>query len=113
MTNTLADTEATVDYNKELWLKIVLPIRNDREKIYSFEKSHQEIHTLHVTDSVKKQKCDYNVVMSRWCGMASLLSCSSYLGRLPTHSIVALKLFFLTVLELRAPLSSSGLEEAL
>src|SRR6218665_1290812 len=47
------------------------------------------------------------------CGMASLLSCASYLGRFPTHSIVVLKLFFLTVLESGVPLSSSGLEEAL
>ena len=51
-------------------------------------------------------------LMARRCGMASLLSCAFYLGRFPTHSIV-LKLFFLTVLESGAPLSSSGLEEAL
>jgi len=37
----------------------------------------------------------------------------SYLGRFPTHSVIVLKLFFLTVLESGAPLSSSGLEEAL
>ena len=40
-------------------------------------------------------------------------SCASYVGRFRTHSIVVLKLFFLTVLESGAPLSSSGLEEAL
>src|SRR6218665_2083537 len=45
--------------------------------------------------------------------MASLLSCASYLGRFPTHSLIILKLFFLTVLESRAPLSSRGLEAAL
>jgi len=46
-------------------------------------------------------------------GMASLLSCASSLGRFPTHYFVILKLFFLTVLESGAPLSSSELEEAL
>ena len=55
----------------------------------------------------------YYALMARQCGMAFLLSCTSYLGPLPTHSIVVLKLFFLTVLELGAPLSSRGLEEAL
>jgi len=52
-------------------------------------------------------------LMARRCGMASLLSCASYLGRFPKHSIVVLKLFFLTVLESGAPLSSSELEEVL
>jgi len=42
-----------------------------------------------------------------------MMSCASYLGRFPTHSIVVLKLLFLTVLESEAPLSSNGLEEAL
>ena len=51
------------------------------------------------------------VLMARRCGMASLLSCASYLRHFPTHSIIVL--LFLTVLELGAPLSSSGLEEAL
>ena len=45
--------------------------------------------------------------------MASLFSCASYLGCFPTHSIIFLKLFFLTVLESGMPLSSRGLEEAL
>ena len=44
---------------------------------------------------------------------ASLLSCVYYLRHFPTHSTVILKLFFLTMLESGAPLSSSGLEEAL
>ena len=39
--------------------------------------------------------------------------CASNLGRFPTHSIVVLKLFFLTVLESGAPLSSTRPEEAL
>jgi len=52
-------------------------------------------------------------LIARRCGMASLLSCASCLGRFPTHSIVVFKLFFLTVLESGAPLSSSGIEEAL
>ena len=46
-------------------------------------------------------------------GMASLLSCASYLGRFPIHSTVVLKLLFLIGPESGAPLSSSGLEEAL
>src|SRR6218665_3393661 len=45
-------------------------------------------------------------LMARRCGMASLLSCASYLGRFPTQSVVVLKLFFLTVLESGAPPSS-------
>jgi len=53
------------------------------------------------------------VLLARRCGMASLLSCAFYLGRFPTHFIVVLKLFFLTVLESGAPLCSSGLKEAL
>ena len=40
----------------------------------------------------------------RWAMAASLLSCASYLEHFPTHSIVILKLFFLTVLESGAPL---------
>ena len=39
------------------------------------------------------------VLMAPGYGMASLLSCASYLGRFPTHSIIVLKLFFLTVLQ--------------
>jgi len=65
--------------------------------------------------------CDYNysiaIGKSIYCIklMVSLLSSASYLGRFPTHSrpIVVLKLFFKTVLESGAPLSNSGLEEAL
>src|SRR6218665_496006 len=53
------------------------------------------------------------LLMARRFGMASLLSCASYLGRFPRHSIVVLKLFFLTVLESGASLSSRGLEAAL
>jgi len=53
------------------------------------------------------------VLMAPRYRMASLLSCASFLGRFPTHSIIILKLLFLTVLELGAPLSSSGLEEVL
>ena len=45
--------------------------------------------------------------MARLCGMASLLSCASFLGHFRTHSIIVLKLLFLTVLESGAPLSSS------
>ena len=58
--------------------------------------------------------CKYALfaLMTHRCGMAFLLSCASYLRRFPTHSIVVLKLFFLTVLESGAPLSSSGLEDA-
>src|SRR6218665_2033399 len=54
------------------------------------------------------------VLMARQCEIASLLSCSSYNpGLFPTHSIVVLKLFYLTVLVSGAPLRISGLEEAL
>src|SRR6218665_1651080 len=54
------------------------------------------------------------VLMALQCEIASLLSCSSYNpGLFPTHSIVVLKLFYLTVLVSGAPLRISGLEEAL
>src|SRR6218665_3611893 len=48
----------------------------------------------------------------RQYGMASLLRYASYLGHFQTHSLINLKLFFLTVLKSGAPLSRF-LEEVL
>jgi len=82
----------------------------DMKRRYTF--NHSQVTTSNHSQ-VTPSNHSLTVLMARRCGMASLLGCASYLGRFPTHSIVVLKLFFLTVLELGAPLSSSGLEEAL
>jgi len=78
---------------------------------HSLHSAGKEVLSVPFARTTLMQVCAFCVNgLSVWNGLPLELR---LLGRFWTHSIIVLKLFFLTLLESVAPLSSSGLEEAL